>query len=161
MDPIANENLRSPGQIRHQLKQVMFRHLQKELRDNFKDTPEACVYNHLTTIGSERVGICRCDAVPVEGLPSPRGKVCDARVAGCIMQARGCKHRRPYRTKEEVKSDFRALMASDRGAIAARYPDVAALMWVLDGVDFMEVLRQAEDEADPPPPPEPSPEQAL
>ena len=151
----ANESLRSPGQIRHQLKQVMFRYLQKEIRDNFKDHPEACLHNHWTPINGspERIWICRCDAAPIEGVVSPRGKVCDSRVAGSLLQARACKYRVAVRTKEQVKEEFRSLMTSERGAIASRYPDVAALMWVLDGVDFMEVLREAEDEADPPPEP--------
>ena len=37
--------MRSVSQIRQWLKQVMFRLLQKELRDNFKQSPEGCSYN--------------------------------------------------------------------------------------------------------------------
>lgn len=148
-----DEAMRSPSQIRHKLKQAMFRHLQRELQDNFKATPEGCFHNHFTPIGGspERVGICRFDGTTPEGATSPRGKVCDTRVAGCMMQARSCKCWKAIRTKDDIKTDFRNLMASDRGLIAARYPDVAALMWVLDGVDFTEEIRMAEAEADPEP----------
>ena len=147
----TNESLRSSSQIRQKLKQAMFRHLQRELLDNFKATPEGCFHNHLTPIGgsSERVGICRFEGSPPEGVVPPRGKVCDARVAGCLVQARGCKCWVALYGKDKIKADFRNLMSSDRGMIAARYPDVAALMWVLDGVDVTEELRMAEAEADP------------
>jgi len=150
MDPIDNNGARSPSQIRQQLKQVLFRHLQREIRDNFRESPEACYYNHLTGIGgsSEKIGICRYEGSIKEN--SPRGKVCDTRVAGCINQARACKCRQPFRTKEEVKTAFRELMSSnDRGKIASQYPDVAALMWVLDGVDVAEEVRQIEAEMEP------------
>ncbi len=147
--------VRSFSQVRQQLKQVMFRHLQKELKDNFKETPETCFYNHQTTINGsvERIGVCRFDTSILkdnDGIQSPRGKVCDNRVAGCALQARTCRCWYPTRTKDEIKNEFRKLMASDRGVIAARYPDVAALMWVIDGVDFTEEIRMAEIEADPP-----------
>lgn len=147
----ASESLRSPSQVRQKLKQAMFRHLQRELQDNFKVVPEGCFHNHFTPIGGshERIGVCRFEGTVPEGVVSPRGKVCDARIAGCLMQARGCKCWAALRTKDEIKSEFRDLMAADRGLIAARYPDVAALMWVLDGVDFTEELRMAEAEADP------------
>lgn len=147
----TNEALRSSSQVRQKLKQAMFRHLQQELQDNFKATPEGCSHNHFTPIGGspERVGICRFDGTTPEGVLSPRGGVCDARVTGCLVQAHACKCWAALYSKEKIKGDFRNLMASDRGMIAARYPDVAALMWVLDGVDFAEELRMAEEEADP------------
>ena len=144
------KGIRSPGQIRQQLKQVLFRHLQKEIRDNFKDTPEACYFNHLTPIGgsAEKIWVCRYDGA-FNKESSPRGKICDTRVAGCVNQARACKCRQPYRTKEEIRTDIRTLIASnDRGRIASQYPDVAALMWVLDGVDMAEEFRLVEEEMD-------------
>ena len=155
-----NDNPRSISQVRHQLQQVMYRHLQRELRENFKSSPENCRHNVFTAIAGsvERIGVCRFEGPLEAGMATPRGKVCDTRVAGCPVQARACKGWTALRTKDEVKSEFRALMSSDRGTIAARYPDVAALMWVLDGVDFMDVLRLAEEEADPTPePPTPAP----
>lgn len=145
-------NTMSPGQIRQQLRQVIFRHLQRELRNNFKDTPESCKFNQFTAINgsSERIGVCRFDKSAADGVQSPRGKVCDSRVAGCLLQARTCKCFCSVRTKDEVKSEFQTFMASDRGTIAARYPDVAALMWVLHGGDFTDEIRMAVDEVGPP-----------
>jgi len=143
-----NGSLRASGQIRQKLKQAMFRHLQRELQSNFKVTPESCFHNHFMPIGGsvERVGICRFDGSVLDGVDSPRGRVCDVRVAGCLAQARSCKCWASVRTGDDIKAEFRALMVSDRGLIAARYPDVAALMWVLDGVDFNEEIQMAEAE---------------
>lgn len=143
------EEIRTPGQVRHQLRQVMFRHLQRELRDNFRVAPETCVHNYeeaFTEGPPGRVGVCRYEG---DGQPSPQGRVCDGRVAGCRRFAKACPMWRPIRTKDEVKFDFRDLMtATDRGRIASYYPDVAALMWVLDGVDFTEDVALAEAEVD-------------
>lgn len=142
--------IRSYGQVRQKLKQAMFRHLQSELHRSLKTTPENCAYNHPTSIGrsQERVGICRFDGPLQDGQVSPRGKVCDTGVAGCSAQASACRCWLKLRSKEEIKLEFRNLMVSDRGIIAASYPDVAALMWVLDGVDFAEDIQVVEDEVD-------------
>ena len=148
--PTNNDAIRSPSQIRHQLKQVLFRYLQRELRDNFKESPEACYHNHLTPIAGsvEKIGVCRYEGIVKEG--TPRGKACDSRIGGCINMARACRFREPIRTKLEIREAFRTLMDShDRGKIAAVYPDVAALMWVLDGVDVTEEVLLAEAEANP------------
>jgi hypothetical protein len=64
--------------------------------------------------------------------------------------AGACKWWEALRTKEEIKSEFRTLMASgNRGKIASLYPDVAALMWVLDGVDIVNAVADVEQELDP------------
>lgn len=153
--PSSENTIRSPGQIRHQLKQVLFRYLQREMRDNFRDTPEACFYNHLTPISGspEKIGVCRYDGDTKDG--TPRGKACDSRIGGCANMAKACRFRQPLRTKVEVREAFRSLMDSqDRGKIATVYPDVAALMWVLDGVDVTDEVLLAEAEADKPTEPE-------
>jgi len=63
-----------------------------------------------------------------------------------------CSWWKPLKTKEEIKESFRALISSgNRGHIAASFPDVAALMWVLDGEDVQIALTEATVEADPVP----------
>lgn len=144
-----DSEVRSPSQVRQQLKQVLFRHLQREIRDNFRKTPESCYHNHLTSIAGspERIGICRYEGNVKEN--TPRGKACDSRVAGCQVMARACRFREPFRTTAEIKDIFQKLMNSqDRGKIASQYPDVAALMWVLDGVDVTDEVLRATAEAD-------------
>lgn len=159
MDSQNDPKLRTPGQIRQQLKQVLFRHLQKLLRANFRQAPSSCVFNRRESLGDtgEKVGVCRWEGTREEQKSSPRGKVCDSRIFGCTAMASTCRWWQPLRTKDEIKFEFRTLVSSDdRGRIAASYPDVAALMWVLDGVgyDITQDLQDAEVEADPPLPPE-------
>jgi hypothetical protein len=135
----------------------MFRHLQKALREMFKQTPESCYHNAPVGLGaSGAVHLCH---VKVDG--KPRKMLCDSRQWGGQRQARNCPLWQPKSDKDAIKAEFRRLMSGNRGEIAARYPDVAALMWVLDGAEGHDVgtlVEQVEDEADreleanPPPP---------
>jgi hypothetical protein len=140
--------MRSEGAVRHQLKQVLFRHLQKELRANFRQIPVSCRFNRQSLLEGTiqhgvSVGVCYFE---VDG--KPRKVVCDARLPGGSEQARNCPLWSPHRDKETVKQEFRDLMASgDYGMIAAKYPDVTALMWVL-GVSIPEDLGEVEAEVD-------------
>ena len=147
---MSHDDNRTHGQVRQKLKQVMFRHLQAALKDNFRESPEGCFHNYSTSISGsmERILVCRYDVHQKDNPQSPRGRVCDSRVAGCASQAKACKFFTCMKTKDEVKAEFRSLMASDRGVIASKYPDIAALMWVLDGVDFTDDVRSIEEEID-------------
>jgi hypothetical protein len=126
--------MRSEGQIRHQLKQVAYRHLQKRLRENFRQRPANCAHNVelvLDTTTGAFVGLC--------GVLNPDGTrrdvPCDARIPGCSEMASKCGLFHPLQTKAEVKADFNAILRSgDRGVIASQFPDIAALLWVLDEV---------------------------
>ena len=148
----TDQAVRSPSQIRQQLKQVLYRHLQRILRANYRKAPETCCYNRLEVVAGTgaRVGVCRWDGTNREDVKaSPRGKVCDARVFGCQAMATSCSWWRPLREKTALKTEFRGLIASgDRGRIAASYPDVAALMWVLDGVDITSAVSEVEEMGD-------------
>jgi len=144
-------DVRNPGQIRQQLKQVLFRHLQRLLRNNYRKSPETCRFNRRESLGDtgQKVGVCRWD-VHEDKTSSPRGKLCDTRVFGCAGMAGACRWWEPVRQGTEIKTDFKTLITTgDRGQIAAQYPDVAALMWVLDGVDISEEMQAAERELDP------------
>ena len=131
--------MRSESQIRQQLKQVLFRHLQKDLRENFRKSPETCTFNKLTALANtqERVGICRCDLSHENDPNFPYAMACDSRIAGGFLRAKNCKWWMACRTKDEVRKDFRGItMSGDRGRIASGMPDVVALMWVLDSTDI-------------------------
>jgi len=140
--------MRSEGAIRHQLKQVLFRHLQRELRANFRQAPTTCRLNRRCLVeGNSQfgvsIGVCYAE---VDG--RPRKVVCDARLSGGAEQARTCGLWVPLRDKDDIKREFRALMASgDYGVIAAKYPDVTALMWVL-GVSVPDDLGEVEAEVE-------------
>jgi hypothetical protein len=46
--------------------------------------------------------------------------------------AKGCPLWEPLKSKADLKREFYATIQGDRGVLASEYPDVAALMWVLD-----------------------------
>ncbi len=137
--------MRPQSQIRQQLKQVTFRHLKKQLRELFKQRPTTCRHNRVVTLDEgEGTYVRLCGVLSSDGIP--RNIPCDDRLPGCSDMARECPLWGPLRTKAEVKAEFQEVMQSqDRGVIATAYPDVAALMWVLD--DPGEVLTESEIEA--------------
>jgi len=60
--------------------------------------------------------------------------------------ARSCPFWEPLKTKAEVKEEFHALIQSgDRGLIASEFPDLAALMWVLDDPNEVPSVREVEE----------------
>lgn len=134
--------MRTEGQTKHKLKQVLFRHLQKRLRLSFRRRPETCFHNRtLEGEGGLQVGIC--------GFPKGKSCLCDCRLPEGLDRARDCLWWEPRRGKEEVKAEFRDLVESpDRGAIAAEYPDVAALLWVLGDANMKDTVQEAVSDID-------------
>lgn len=137
--------MRTEGQIRHQLKQVTYRHLQRRLRDNFRSYPEGCANNVATPLGEgEGSFVGLCGALRSDG--TPRNIPCDSRIAGCSEMARECPLFVPLLTKEQIKDEFKALVQSeDRGLIAAQYPDIAALLWVLDSLGGLPTVAEIDE----------------
>lgn len=120
--------MKSESETRQKLKQVLYRHQKRKLKANFKKVPGTCLHNVDVELETDLfVGACM---YPLEG--SPRGVICDPRVAG-NAQALKCGLWEPLRDKEEIKVEFQELFedTTDLGLIAAQYPDVAALLWVL------------------------------
>ncbi len=78
----------SVSKVKHKLKQVKYRHLQKELKASYKLDPICCP---------------------------------------------NCQQYFRIRTKEIIKKEFNDFMeTASRAEIAVKYPDVAALLWVLE-----------------------------
>jgi len=138
--------MRTKSQIKQQLKQVTYRYLQRLLRQNYKKKPTTCGHNRLDVIDEDAgLAVRVCGFIETDG--KPRNVICDPRVEGCNDLARDCPLWSPLATKEQVKEDFHAIIQSgDRGTIAAKYPDIAALLWVLDDPEESDVL--SEDEVD-------------
>jgi len=60
--------------------------------------------------------------------------------------ARECSLWDPLRTKAAVKAEFHEIVQSgDRGLIASEYPDIAALMWVLDDPSDTPSIKEVEE----------------
>lgn len=133
--------MKTEAQIKHKLSQVRFRHLKREVRTGLSRRPENCRHNGrinlpvygpsgiclLKTEGAERV---LCDEILEDRAPS-----CDA--FECLHSKGSLKKR---------FDDF--LKSSDRAHIAEQYPDMAALLWVLD-VEHPEPPDPIEDEDEP------------
>lgn len=148
--------MKTEGQVRHKLQQVLFRHLKKRLEQNFHRSPEGCAHNVEPYGMTVEAVEARQQTPRVCGLQDKVGLICDSRLGGGD-QARVCPRWEPRMTKDEVKAEFRALLTRPRGEVAAEFPDAAALMWVLDGdpvvealeddgEDLPEELREEEDE---------------
>lgn len=129
------------AQVRQKLKQVMFRHLKKRLKALFKRKPSTCLFNESVDLG-DGTSVCLCHFRDVPEA-QPRRVICDERRRASMRFAKDeCPWWRPCRTKEAVKDQFRELMALDRGLIAAEYPDIAALLWVLGGTNLEEDIAE-------------------
>lgn len=133
--------MRDESAIRRKFKQVCFRHLKKLLRANFRKQPHTCQHNKMTPVGgspSNQVGVCKhpeANALPL----------CDLRVAGCEDYARECPRWVARSEKEGIRKAFYDLINSkDRGRIVSEYPDVGALLWVMDDPDLSEDVQEIE-----------------
>lgn len=128
-------SLRTEAAIRHKLKQAVYRHLQRELRQALRRRPHTCTFNrNLTVQPGVQVGVCLTKRF--------RYRVCDANVRDVdgidgVGWAKICPEWKPPETKEQIKERLTThiqdlLGDEDRGPLAAAYPDLAALVWAMD-----------------------------
>lgn len=124
--------MKSEGSIRHKAKQVRYRYLKKELEDSLSPCASHCVHNRrLLLPDGEEVGVC--------GFSWKKGEwpgICDEQYHDYSTDypgtSCGCPHFQIGSTKDEVKESFNTwLEDATIPEIAARYPDLAALLWVL------------------------------
>lgn len=136
--------MKPEGQVRHKLVQVRFRHLKREIRGGLSRRPQNCANNGTVNTPSGPLGVCLLGA----GSPASwEGSPCDERHGGDSRAAK-CPFFAPARTKDSLREGFDGFLeGASLPEIAERYPDMAALMWVLD-----------EDTPPPAPPPEDDPE---
>lgn len=121
--------MRTKGAVKHKLKQVKHRLLQKAVRNNISKKPCNCTHSGLVrgSASEPLFHVCLLDSnKPKEW----EGTVCDPSVPNT------CPFFKPSRTKEEIETEFnnnfeKLISENDIGKIASKYPDVAALLWVL------------------------------
>lgn len=110
--------MRTPGQIWQKLKQVQYRHLKKEIKRLLKQTSRNCKHQKMVETRGGESGICTLDCA-----------ACDT----WVDRASDCGQWEPKYTasgvKESLKEFFRTRKVPE---IAVRFPDVAALLWVLE-----------------------------
>ena len=169
--PSPGHQLKTPGAIKHKLNQVRFRHLKKRIEAELRKIPGNCRYNavipppgfptgglidgmelsvpvSVPEPNASDLGICLYGA----GNPDTwKPTFCDEHIDGGT-RARGCPLFCARKPKEVVKDEFtRTLEKMTLPEVAYHYPDMAALIWVLDesdiapSVDAEVVLSQEED----------------
>lgn len=121
--------MKSEGKIKHKIKQVKHRVIKKEVRKATSKKPCNCVYSGVVRgpASESLFHVCLMDADKPDEW---EGMICDASVPNT------CPFFTPRKSKEEVTSEVEEVLNSgDMGKIASKYPDIAALLWVLAGVD--------------------------
>jgi tetrahydromethanopterin S-methyltransferase subunit B len=111
--------IKGDGEVRQKLKQVRFRHLKREIESCVKVTARNCIHNVPLQVRGVEVGFCALKHV-----------ICD--VAEGKDHAQECPNFGLRASKDEVKAAFQSLMDAPVHEVAAKYPDVAALTWVLE-----------------------------
>ena len=128
--------MKSEGQVKQKLKQVIYRHRASHVEHGMARRPENCTYNRLVRLPvhtGNRATIRVCGYRP-EGAP-PLDVVCDPTMAG-DEQAENCPYFVCCNTADSLKNAFKTKLGLDGtvvqiGVIAKEYPDVAALMWAV------------------------------
>ena len=125
--------MKTVGAVRHQIKQVRFRHLKRRLKADMRQCPGNCKHNGSLSAPGGALGVC------LYGASDPStwaARVCDPAHGGDEL-ARECPLFEIRRSKDETKAAFHAeLEAMSMAELAAEFPDLAALAWVLDPEDL-------------------------
>lgn len=112
--------MKPEGAVRQKLKQVRFRHAKRELDAALTRTSSTCGHNAAYDVpGVGEVGVCLLN----------QGVVCDAGRGADL--APGCASYLCKNTRDGMKGVLEAVFDGSIAEVAAKYPDAAALMWVL------------------------------
>jgi hypothetical protein len=150
--------LKTPSAVRQKLKQLRFRYIKKWLDTTLKVAPHNCAHNVVFEPPNGAPEIRCCTLIRESGSlvkpPAIYGVVCDPRHGG-LERAAACPHYKPLYEKDTVKREFYdELNSMTLPQIAAEYPDMAALLWVL-GEDSDPADAAEFDDPAPPAPPAP------
>ena len=122
--------MRSEGSVRQKLKQAKFRHLKRVLEERLKRRPCNCTHNRSLQYGPlAKFGFC---SLHIEDPAEWQALLC-TELREEMNNAPDCPAFEPPLSKDELKQEFIDKFGlSDLGTVAADYPDLAALMWVLE-----------------------------
>ena len=129
--------MKKQGAVRHKLKQVKHRLLKKAIRNGMSKKPCNCSHSGQVkgNANDPLFHVCLLDSSKPKEWD---GVICDPSVPN------NCPFFKPHKTEQEIKEEFEIEFDSlinegDMGKIASKYPDVAALLWVLaDSTDETE-----------------------
>jgi len=129
--------VKTEGQIKQKIKQVVFRHRKAYVQRGMARRPENCAHNERVTLPvhmANRASLGVCGYCP-DG-SSPNNVVCDSTMGG-DRQAAECPYFGQRKSADALKDEFNRKLGLDGGTpaeigyIAKEYPDVAALLWVM------------------------------
>lgn len=126
--------MKTKGEILQKLKQVRYRHLKKGIRKSLSRQPHNCTFNRkIDSILGHRV--CSHPTLLDAFLSGSDLPYCDSAHGNDMSKT--CEYFCPLKEKSSVKKEIQDILNSqEMGEIALHYPDVAALIWVLDERDF-------------------------
>lgn len=125
--------MKTEGQTRQKLKQVLYRHRKKMLQDSLRPLPCNCKHNKQVSLPSEF--LAEYADVHVCGYQENgwRGVTCDDRIEGDLEKAILCDFFESKYDPEILKEQFQEFVDNATVAeLAGRYPDAGALQWVLE-----------------------------
>ena len=125
--------MKSEGQIKQKLKQVIYRHRKNYVEQRMSRRPDNCAHQRRVSLPQHTgnratIGVCYCEEFAEQS-------VCDSTMGG-DLQAEECEHFKACNRADRLKDEFKRKLGLDGsvvniGVIAKEYPDVAALMWAL------------------------------
>jgi hypothetical protein len=141
--------VKTEGEIRHKLKQVIYRHRKDFVKRGLARMPENCEHNRVVRLPVHTGNRATIRVCGYEKDGEGNDVVCDASMAGEV-QAEKCPYFCCRHDADGLKSRFKSKMGLDGtvvqiGLIAKEYPDVAALMWALGPRDKQNKRSPAED----------------
>jgi hypothetical protein len=117
--------MKKEGKVKHKLKQVTFRTVKKEVRKATSKKPCNCKHSGLVK-GQASEPLFYVCLLESEEPKQWEGMICDPSVPNT------CPFFKPSKTEEEIEKEVDATLKSgNMGVIASKYPDIAALLWVL------------------------------
>jgi hypothetical protein len=127
--------MRTHGQIRHKLKQLIFRHRKKFVEKGLAPKPHNCKHNGVVrlpvhTANRDTIRVCL-----FKEEDDWNNRVCDSTMGG-DQQARECPYFAGCHTPDSLKADFSKKLGLGgeevvAGVLAQEYPDIVALMWMM------------------------------
>ena len=132
--------MKSEGKIKHKLKQVKHRITRKEVRRNTSKKPCNCKNSGVVRghASEPLFHVCLMDSDKPDEW---EGMICDGSVPNT------CPFFKPRKSKKEIEAEVEQVLNSgDMGMIASKFPDIAALLWVLAGVEPEDIEEDNSDD---------------
>lgn len=126
--------MKSESQIKHKVKQALFRHMKRRIKAGMKRNCSNCKFNREVQGSKGFPNVC---VHPEMGVV-----ICDDNYPDISIDPKECPFWEPRLTVDEIKREFTEFAKQSREIIASEMPDVAILLWVLAEEDAEYPLRE-------------------